>query len=276
MLRRARARGAGAPPRVAAAVRRGALVGARSCGACVIVAARYAARRPDRSPARTSASRSHRSTRPSTGARGGRCCCPSRWRVVARVGTATSPSRERVAACCSSAPPSWPRAWAVALALLDGTAGLVGSVTLKNEYFPDVGRVGAPLEFLARVHRPHRASTASTCRGIPPATCCSCRSSTGIGLGIRSVVAALEIVGGTLAVPAVLVAVREVAGEATSPARRGRSSPRRRSRSGSRRAPTRSTPGSGRGRWRWSCSPPVGRDRRGDVLRRRGRPAVRR
>ena len=47
-------------------------------------------------------------------------------------------------------------AWAVALALLDGAQGLVGSVTLKNEYLVDVGRVVSPVTFLARFRRPHR------------------------------------------------------------------------------------------------------------------------
>ena len=57
---------------------------------------------------------------------------------------------------CSSARRCVGAAWAVALALLDGTQGLVGSVTLKNEYLLDVGRVGSPLDFLGGFVEPHR------------------------------------------------------------------------------------------------------------------------
>lgn len=104
-------------------------------------------------------------------------------------------------------------AWAVALALLDGTSGLVGSVTLKNEYLPDVGKVGAPLDFLghftARIveYRIH-------VRGHPPGYLLVLSFLDRLGLAHPSVVAAIEIAGGALAVPAVLLTVREVAGEA--------------------------------------------------------------
>ncbi len=105
--------------------------------------------------------------------------------------------------------------WAVALALLDGTAGLVGSVTLKNEYLPDVGRVGAPLEFL-RGFTTHLAEYRIHVQGHPPGYLLVLSFLDRIGIANAPVVAALEILGGVLAVPAVLIAVREVAGETTA------------------------------------------------------------
>jgi methylthioxylose transferase len=103
-------------------------------------------------------------------------------------------------------------AWAVALALLDGTAGVTGSVTLKNEYFRDIGKVGAPLEFLG-----HFTSRIAEYRihvqGHPPGYLLFLSTLDRIGLAHAPVVATIEILGGALAVPAVLIAVREVAGE---------------------------------------------------------------
>ncbi|HEY3673962.1 MAG TPA: hypothetical protein VGN51_23715 [Acidimicrobiia bacterium] len=104
-------------------------------------------------------------------------------------------------------------AWAVALALLDGTAGLVGSVTSKNEYLPDVGRVGSPLTFLG-----HFTSRIAEYRvhvqGHPPGYLLFLSLLDRLGLANVPVVATIEILGGALAVPAVLLAVREIAGEA--------------------------------------------------------------
>jgi len=103
-------------------------------------------------------------------------------------------------------------AWAVALALLDGTSGLVGSVTLKNEYLGDVGRVGSPLDFLAQFTG-RIAQYRIHVQGHPPGYLLFLSFLDRVGLANAPVVATLEIVGGALAVPAVLVAVREVAGE---------------------------------------------------------------
>jgi hypothetical protein len=127
-------------------------------------------------------------------ARAGAFAARASWRLLLVGGTAVA------------------AAWAVALALLDGTAGLVGSVTLKHEYLPDVGRVGAPLEFLA-----HFTSRIAEYRihvqGHPPGYLLFLSLLDRVGLAPAPAVASLEILGGALAVPAVLLAVREVAGE---------------------------------------------------------------
>jgi hypothetical protein len=104
-------------------------------------------------------------------------------------------------------------AWPVALALLDGATGLVGSVTLKNEYLPDVGRVGAPLDFLG-AFTSRIAEYRIHVQGHPPGYLLFLSFLDHLGLAHPSVVAGVEIVGGALAVPAVLIAVRHVAGEA--------------------------------------------------------------
>jgi methylthioxylose transferase len=105
--------------------------------------------------------------------------------------------------------------WAVALALLDGARGIVGSVTLKNEYFLDVTRVGDPLVFL-RGFTSHIAEYRVHVQGHPPGFLLLLWVLDRVGLGVPAVVAGLEIAVGCLAVPAVLVTVREVAGEATA------------------------------------------------------------
>ena len=102
-------------------------------------------------------------------------------------------------------------AWAVALALLDGRQGLVGSVALKNEYFLDVGRVGSPTAFLSGFVD-HIGEYRIHVRGHPPGYLLGLWALDRLGLGSVSVVAALEITVGVLAIPAVLLAVREVAG----------------------------------------------------------------
>ena len=106
-------------------------------------------------------------------------------------------------------------AWAVALALLDGTQGLVGSVGLKNEYFLDVRRVGAPISFLHGFVE-HLAKYRIHVQGHPPGYLLVLWTLERLGLGSQSAVAALEIGVGVLAIPAVLLAVREVAGDAAA------------------------------------------------------------
>ena len=102
-------------------------------------------------------------------------------------------------------------AWAVSLALLDGANGLVGSVTLKNEYLLGVDRVGSPLAFLGGFVD-HLAEFRVHVQGHPPGYLLLLWALDRVGLGSPSVVATMEIVVGALAIPAVLVAVREVAG----------------------------------------------------------------
>jgi methylthioxylose transferase len=101
--------------------------------------------------------------------------------------------------------------WAIALALLDGSQGLVGSVALKNEYFLDVGRVGSPVAFLGGFVD-HIAEYRIHVQGHPPGYLLVLWALDRLGLGSVSAVAAVEIAVGVLAIPAVLLAVREVAG----------------------------------------------------------------
>lgn len=103
-------------------------------------------------------------------------------------------------------------AWAVSLALLDGTSGIVGSITLKSEYFLDIGRVGTPLSFLSGFTS-HIAEYRVHVQGHPPGYLLFLWVLDRIGLGAPSAIATFEIAIGALSVPAVLVAVREVAGE---------------------------------------------------------------
>ena len=102
-------------------------------------------------------------------------------------------------------------AWAVALALLDGAQGLVGSVTSKNEYFPDVVRVGSPGAFL-RGFVGHLAEYRIHVQGHPPGFLLGLWLLDRLGLGSVPLIAAIEIAVGVLAIPAVLLALREVAG----------------------------------------------------------------
>jgi hypothetical protein len=102
--------------------------------------------------------------------------------------------------------------WGVALALLDGANGIVGSVTLKNEYFLDVGRVGDPLTFL-RGFTDHIAEYRIHVQGHPPGFLLFLDALGRVGLGSPWVVAVIEIVAAASAVAAVLLAVREMAGE---------------------------------------------------------------
>ncbi len=103
-------------------------------------------------------------------------------------------------------------AWAVSLALLDGAHGLVGSVALKNEYFLDVSRVSSPTSFLGGFVD-HVAEYRVHVQGHPPGYLLLLWALDRVGLGSVSMVAAVEIAVGALAIPAVLVVVREVAGD---------------------------------------------------------------
>jgi len=102
--------------------------------------------------------------------------------------------------------------WGISLALLDGIHGIVGSVTLKSEYFVDVGRVGDPFTFL-REFTDRIAEYHVHVQGHPPGYLLLLSILDRIELGYALFVAGLEIAGGALAVAAVLVAVRDVAGE---------------------------------------------------------------
>jgi hypothetical protein len=105
--------------------------------------------------------------------------------------------------------------WGISLALLDGTHGIVGSVTLKNEYFLDVSRVGDPLRFL-REFAGHLAEYRIHVQGHPPGYLLLLSGLDRVGLGSPWVVAGIEIAAASSAVAAVLLAVREVASEAAA------------------------------------------------------------
>ena len=106
-------------------------------------------------------------------------------------------------------------AWAAALAALDGVHGLVGSVALNSEYFRDIGRVGSPGAFL-RGFVDHLAQYRVHVQGHPPGYLLILWGLDRLGVGSVSAIAAMEITVGVLAIPAVLVAVRELAGDATA------------------------------------------------------------
>lgn len=105
--------------------------------------------------------------------------------------------------------------WAVALALVDGVQGLTAPLEARTEYLADVTRVGSPLAFLSTfVERLGDYSV--HVQGHPPGMVLLLSALDRIALGGSGWAAALCIAGGAAAVPAVLVAVREVTGVASA------------------------------------------------------------
>jgi methylthioxylose transferase len=103
-------------------------------------------------------------------------------------------------------------AWAVSLALVDGVQGLTSPLEARTEYLADVANVGSPGAFLSTfVDR--IADYSIHVQGHPPGMLLLLSAFDRVGLGGSGWAAALCIAGGAVAVPAVLVAVREVAGE---------------------------------------------------------------
>jgi methylthioxylose transferase len=103
-------------------------------------------------------------------------------------------------------------AWAVSLALVDGVQGLTSPLEARTEYLADVANVGSPGAFLSTfVDRIGDYSI--HVQGHPPGMLLLLSALDRVGLGGSGWAAALCIAGGAAAVPAVLVAVREVAGE---------------------------------------------------------------
>jgi methylthioxylose transferase len=103
-------------------------------------------------------------------------------------------------------------AWAVALALVDGVQGLTSPLEARTEYLADVANVGSPGAFLSTfVDRIGDYSI--HVQGHPPGMLLLLSALDRGGLGGSGWAAALCIAGGAAAVPAVLVGVREVAGE---------------------------------------------------------------
>jgi methylthioxylose transferase len=102
--------------------------------------------------------------------------------------------------------------WAVSLALVDGVEGLTSPLEAHTEYLTDVAHVGSPGAFLSTfVDRIGDYSV--HVQGHPPGMLLLFSALDRIGLGGSGWAAALCIAGGAAAVPAVLLAVREVAGE---------------------------------------------------------------
>jgi hypothetical protein len=105
-------------------------------------------------------------------------------------------------------------AFAVALAVID-PGGLTRPLLGRGEYLHDVGRVGSPFVFLD--HFADRLATYHThTQGHPPGMLLVLWTLDRIGLGGAGWAAALVIAGGAAAVPATMVAVRALVGEATA------------------------------------------------------------
>jgi hypothetical protein len=105
--------------------------------------------------------------------------------------------------------------WAVALALADGTDGLLRGVLGPTEYLADVRRVRDVGDLLTRYPDLVRARALSAhSSGHPPGPLLALVGLHRLGLGGPEPAAALFVIGGAAAVPAVLVAARETAGEA--------------------------------------------------------------
>lgn len=103
-------------------------------------------------------------------------------------------------------------AWAVALALTEGVGGILRSPGSPRDYLNDAPLIGSPLPFLdGLVENIERYTT--HVRAHPPAMTLVAWSVWRLGGG-PAWIAALEIAAAASAVPAVLVAVREVSGEA--------------------------------------------------------------
>lgn len=110
--------------------------------------------------------------------------------------------------------------WAVALALSSGWSRLPEPLAVRFEYPHDVARVGGIGEFLATFVDSVGADSADPwtthVAGHPPGALLAFVLLDRLGLSGLGWAAAMCIAGGALAVPAVLVTVRAVAGEATA------------------------------------------------------------
>lgn len=105
--------------------------------------------------------------------------------------------------------------WAVALAVGSGWSWLQRPMELPGHYLVDVGRVGDPGTFLS--HFTERIDSYAThVRSHPPGFVLCLWVLDRVGLGGAGWAAAISIGGGAAAVPAVLLALREVAGEDTA------------------------------------------------------------
>jgi hypothetical protein len=106
-------------------------------------------------------------------------------------------------------------AWAVALAVSHGVGFLTHPLHAPNDYIQDVPRVSSPVAFLDGFVA-HITEYNQHVRAHPPGMVLVLWGMSRIGLGGFGWEAALIILGGAAAVPAVLVTVREVAGESSA------------------------------------------------------------
>jgi methylthioxylose transferase len=102
--------------------------------------------------------------------------------------------------------------WAVSLALVDGAQALTNPLEARTEYLVDVANVASPGAFLSTFVDRIRDYSIHV-QGHPPGMLLLFTGLDRIGLGGSGWVATLCIAGGAAAVPAVLLGVREVAGE---------------------------------------------------------------
>jgi len=102
--------------------------------------------------------------------------------------------------------------WAVLLAGTDGSAGLTGPPAAPGDYLHDAAKIASPLLFLQKFVSNIGAHTTHV-RAHPPGMVLLLWGFARAGLSGPPPVAALEILGGAAAVPAVYLAVRELVGE---------------------------------------------------------------
>jgi methylthioxylose transferase len=112
-------------------------------------------------------------------------------------------------------------AWAVALALVDGPRTLAEPLTTRWEYLADVDRVGVLGPFLATFtdhvrHVPGQFQWATHVSGHPPGALLAFVGLDRLGLGAPGWAAALCIVAGASAVPAVLATTKLLGGESVA------------------------------------------------------------
>jgi hypothetical protein len=106
-------------------------------------------------------------------------------------------------------------AWAVSLALVEGPSGLVGSLGGRYDYLAAVADAGSPGAFLDGFLAEHHSRPLHV-QGHPPGMVLLLLGLDAVGLAGTGVVAAVVLVGGAAAVPAALVATRDVAGDAAA------------------------------------------------------------
>ena len=103
--------------------------------------------------------------------------------------------------------------WAVSLALVDGPSGLTRPMELPGHYLLDIDRIDSPGAFL-RGFTDHIGEYGTHIRSHPPGLVLLLWAMDRVGLGGSGWAAALVIVGGASAAPAVLLTTRELAGDA--------------------------------------------------------------